>query len=156
MKTLVVYLSQKGYMKEVSERISSGLNCEIHNLADGAPSHTSEYDNIVISAAIFARKYPAKMAQFCNNQLNLKRCSHLYFVVGGFEKDNIETYLKKSINQDILTRTKSITYAGAKYDPKEHKTMTHIIMKFMQGNRFVNETAWENIDSLVNSILESE
>lgn len=155
MKTLIVYFSKKGFIREVAERINVSLNglSDIVDLAKSNPSDIADYDTVIVAAAFIAGKLSKKITSFCSTREFELINKNLYLAVGGLDEKNFKVSVDQNFLNALTVAALDIVHVGGRYLPKDHNPLVcYIMRKINKSSDAVYLEKWDAVDDLIRQI----
>lgn len=155
MKTVVVYASKKGYVKEVAEKIREGLdgNADLVDIFSKKNLNLSSYDLIVLASSVKAGSFYRKFKKLCEQQIPLLKDRKVVLLVAGLNEEGYEAAAAQNLSEESRHLLWKTVYAGGRYLPEQYNGLIRGIMeKINKGSGPVLREKWENVEALVQDI----
>jgi menaquinone-dependent protoporphyrinogen oxidase len=135
MKTLIIYSSKYGYVKECVDRIKAeiGMETEVVEAKKGLQGRKiSEFDLVIIGSAIYAGSTTRAVRTFCTkHEQELLAVSHLGLFLCGTDPDTIEQNFQKGFPSALLEKAEMKEWFGGRLVLSQFKGIMHAILKKM-------------------------
>lgn len=169
-KTLLLYSGQDGQTLKIMHFIQSQLtathHCELRNLHQTKKIDATEYDLVIIGAAVRYGGLNKKLYQFIQQNVEtLNATSNGFFCVNltarkaGKDTPESSVYMKKFLKRSIWLPQKQAVFAGALKYPQYNmfdRTMIRFIMKITGGEtdptKEVEYTDWQKVAEFADEV----
>lgn len=156
MKTIVIYKSRKGYIKEVAEKIKMDLadNASVYDLADTVKIDFSSYDNLVFAGSVMVGRFSPKVKKYIIKNLDKISGKKAFLLSAGLDdKAYLET-LKKGLGQNVLNLFSDIIYCGGRFLPENNNPIVRKLMAKINGsNEAIHKEKPENVEKLIKKLV---
>jgi menaquinone-dependent protoporphyrinogen oxidase len=132
MRTLIVYASRHGYVRECAQRISEGLGTET-NLVEVSRTMPKDllfhYDTVIIGGGIHAGSFPPLLKRFCRRNIKELSNKRLGLYLCATNSEHKEEQFSKSYPQVLLEKAVATGWFGGRIILADHKNVTLFILK---------------------------
>jgi len=151
VKSLIVFSSKYGSTKECACILKDKLagETDILNLDEKNEINLSNYENIILGAAIYAGKISKEMKKFLKNKKEdiLKKNIYIFMLAG----ENSENY-KKNYPREIMEKCTMFRYFGSELKLEEVALPLRLIIKYIIKGKNHKELKMENIEEMAKQI----
>ena len=159
MKILILYTSKHGFTKAYTTYLSDRLigKVDVQNLGDNSQLSLDGYDWIVMGSAVYMGKINKKMTLFSDKNRDRLLSHNIALFTCCMTPEESDKYLLTGFSKRLYEASKLNTNFGGKLQRDKltffERKLTDLISK-TEGK--VQETFYENMDSLVRLINNSE
>ncbi len=152
MKTLILYVSQKGFIREAAERLQKELGedavlCDLKKKSEGPEN----YDTLVFSGAFHAGKLPGKLFSYIKKHEEAFKTKKTAFLLGGADQKLYAETFKKNVPPPMADM--NLFYVGGRYLPEQHGWIIRKIMTKISGKEGpLHNEKWEVVEALAKSL----
>ncbi len=136
MKTLIIYATKNGSVKEVAQLISKELTGSIKmvNTHDEKVQDISCYDNILIGSSIYFGQIDRKIKNFIflHRPEILNRKFGFFILAGEPNKENLERQIKDTIPNDMYTKANAISVIGSEIKLDKFSWLVRLLLKYVK------------------------
>jgi menaquinone-dependent protoporphyrinogen oxidase len=134
MKTLIIYATKNGSVKEVAQLIKKEMHGEIKvvDAKEEKVTDISKYDNILIGSSIYFGQIDRRIKSFIflHRPEILHRKVGIFIMAGEPKMDRMEQQLKDAIPNDIYTKAELVTVIGSEVKLKKFSWLVSLILKY--------------------------
>lgn len=120
MKILILFASKYGGTEKCANLLAEKLqgDVKIMNLKENKNILLSDYNKIVVGTSIYAGNIQTEVKNFCTNNLNLlmSKPFSLFLSCLTDTKPEIQSYIEKSLPQELITHATVIDSLGSVFD----------------------------------------
>ncbi|RDG34313.1 hypothetical protein DV872_00420 [Oceanispirochaeta sp. M1] len=154
MKTLIVYYSGKGFIKEAAERIQKGLGSSgaLLDLGSKSKADLTEYDAVVLCGAFRAGSQPRKIKTFAKKNSKQLLTKKIAFVLGGLgvEQEEYKLPFEKNFAEDLRSHALLSVHAGGRFIPEDYSGFIRKMMeKINKESGPIHKEQWDNLKPVV-------
>lgn len=156
MKTLIVYYSGKGFIKEAAERIQKGLgsSAALLDLGSKSKADLKDYDAVIICGAFRAGSQPRKIKTYAKKNASHLLTKKLAFVLGGLglEKEEYQLPYEKNFEENLRSHAVMAVHAGGRFNPEDYSGFIRKLMeKINKQAGPIHKEQWDNLKPLVDA-----
>lgn len=153
MKTLVVFYSGKGFIREAADRIQKelGSDAALLDLGSKSKADLNDYDGVILCGAFRAGSLPRKLRAYVKKNTNQILTKKLAFVLGGLgiEEDEYMNSFEKNYPSELRSHASKTVHVGGRYIPEDYgKFIRKMMEKINNENGSIHREQWDNIKSL--------
>lgn len=154
MKTLIVYHSGKGFIKEVAERIQADLGTSATVLDLGSKSiiDLTEYDGVILCGALRAGSLPRKIKSYAKKHNRELLTKKLAFVLGGLglKKEEYQGPFEKNYSEELRSHAAVTVHAGGRFVPEDYSGFIRKMMeKINKESGPIHKEQWDNLKPVI-------
>lgn len=154
MKTLIVYYSGKGFIKEAAERIQKelGSSAALLDLGSKSKADLKEYDAVILCGAFRAGSQPRKIKTYAKKNSNHLLTKKLAFVLGGLgiDKEEYKLPYEKNFAEDLRSHAVLAVHAGGRFIPEDYSGFIRKMMeKINKESGPIHKEQWDNLKPLI-------
>ncbi len=157
MKTLLVYCSRKGYVKEWGERLASKAGGSVTMAEAGDKDLTGkirEHDAVVIAASLKAGSVDSRIKKLCTSGQKEFSGKKIVIALAGIGESDSGKFMTQNFPAELLEKAEAKIWIGGRYIPEQNNFLVRFIMKKITGSSGnVNCEKWETVDEVI-KILE--
>lgn len=146
MKTLIIYTTRNGSVKEVAQLISKELDGDVTiiNLQDDEPKDISDYDVILIGSSIYFGQINKRIKHFISIHRPelLHRKLGIFLLAGEKDKDLLQKQIDQTIPHDIVTKAELISVMGSQIKLKKFSIIVRLLLRYVKKIK----SSYKNID----------
>ena len=155
MKTIIVYASKHGFVREAAERVRDGLDQDVEmvDIFSGKVPDLTDFDTILFASSVHIGQFSGKFKKICRNWIPRLSEKKVLLLVGGLGDKEYEQTALKNLGADICKGIRKTYYAGARFLPEQHNFfIRRMIAKINQSEEAIHKEKWENLEQLVEDI----
>ena len=139
MKTLILYASKYGAVKEIAKRIADKLgNAVLHDLKQKNVPQLSDFDLIIIGSSVYAGQIRKEAKAFAAKNAEELSKKPLGIFLSCFTDDS--SYFTKNFPPQIIESAKSKAMPGGIFDPTKAGGFERFMVKLaMKETAYVNK-----------------
>lgn len=146
MKTLIIYATKNGSVKEVAQLIKKELLGEVKivDAREDTLKDISEFDNILIGSSIYFGQINAKIKKFIfiHRPEIIHRKFGIFLMAGETKDELMKKQLKSAIPNDIFINAQIISVIGSEVKLKKFSMLVRFILKNFRKVK----TSYKDID----------
>jgi len=155
MSTLIVYKSNKGFIREVAESLQKDLSgpVDLLDLKKERPGNLQDYDTIIISGSFHAGRIPGKLLRYTRKYEKDLLNKRLILLIGGLDAENFQSSLERNFPAPLREHCWKTVHAGGRYLPEQYGKFIQSMMSKIAGSsepQIQDKTA--NIEALVKEL----
>ena len=133
MKTLIIYATKNGSVREVAHLLKKELAGEVKvvDIVNEKITDISPYDNILIGSSVYFAQIHRKIKSFIylHRPEILNKKFGVFLLAGEPSLDLMERQLRDTIPNDIFEKAKAITVIGSQMKLEEFSWIVRFILK---------------------------
>ncbi|MDC7232823.1 MAG: flavodoxin domain-containing protein [Spirochaetales bacterium] len=152
MKTLIVYVSGKGFIKEAAERVQKALgsHAALLDLKSKSKADLKDYDAVILCGAFRAGMQPRKIKAYARKNEKALLTKKLAFVLGGLDTEEYRLPFEKNFKEELRSHAVAAVHAGGRYIPDDYSGFIRNMMeKINKSSGAVHREKWENLDTVI-------
>lgn len=146
MRTLILYSSKYGFTEHIAKILADHIEGDVvvDRCGKDYSIDLTRFDNIIIGSSIYVGKPNTAVLDFCDSYQRLLMNKRIGFFVTGAQENEALDVLKKSFQENLVTRAKAIGYFG--YELNFEK------MRFL--DRFMTQIVARKTESEIKILVE--
>lgn len=130
MKTLILYATKHGAVREIAERIAKRLeDSTVCDLSSKNIPSVGQYDCVVVGSSLYVGTIRKEAKEFLTKNTAVLLGKTVGLFLSGLSKDSVETYYTNNFPENLLKHAKATAFLSGKFDPKKSGFGERLIMK---------------------------
>ncbi|MBI9030951.1 hypothetical protein JEZ13_02950 [bacterium] len=136
MKTLIIYATKNGSVKEVAQLIRKELKGEIKlvDIHEEIIQDVSEFDNIIIGSSIYFGQIDRQIKNFIfiHRPEILQSKLAIFIMAAESRPEMMDKQIKNAIPNDIYTKAEIVSVIGSEIKLKKFSWLVRLILKYVK------------------------
>ena len=136
MKTLIIYATKNGSVKEEAKLMKKELKGEIKlvNIHEETIKDVSQFDNIIIGSSIYFGQIDRKIKAFIflNRPEIIQKKFGIFFLAAESKPEVMDKQIKDAMPNDIFTNAEAISVIGSEIKLEKFSWLVRLSLKYLK------------------------